>query len=593
MTQGEYDIVIRGGAVADGSGGPIREGDVAVQDGIIVACGSVKGRGREEIDAKGQLVTPGFVDVHTHYDGQITWDNRLAPSSVHGVTTVVMGNCGVGFAPCRPADRELLVELMEGVEDIPESVMAEGLPWNWESFPDYLDAIDRRRCDVDFAAQIPHSPIRVFAMGQRGADHEPPNEADLDRMTALVAGAIRAGALGVSTSRSLAHRTPAGKPAPSVFTEEDELIALGNGLREAGSGVFQIIPRTVADDIDPAQEMGLLRRIAEVSGRPLSFTLLHRSEKPEQLAVVLDLLDAARADGLRMSAQVAPRPVGVLQGLDLSFHPFRFRPSFNAIADLPLPERVAAMRDPELRARLLAETNVHSHPMIMHLVNQIETMCELGDPPNYEPRASDLLAPRAAGLGISPAELAYDLLVANDGTGLLMLPASNYVDHSLDAICPLLLRPGSVVALGDGGAHYGNLCDASYPTTMLAYWARDRQRGPRLDLAPVVRALTRDPALAVGLGDRGLLAPGYKADLNIIDHDRLRLYPPAVRRDLPAGGRRLYQRASGYTATIVNGVVTYREGEATGALPGRLVRGARDARQGSPSAYPRAGRTGS
>ena len=572
----DYDVVIRGGLLVDGSGAAGREADVGVRDGRIAAVGEVPGRGCEEIDARGQLVTPGFVDVHTHYDAQITWESRLAPSSLHGVTSAVMGNCGVGFAPCRPADRAVLVEIMEGVEDIPEAVMAEGLPWTWESFGDYLDVIGQRASDIDFGAQVPHSPIRVFAMGSRGADHEPPTAADLDRMTKLVADAIGAGALGVSSSRALVHRTRAGKGAPSVHTEQDEMLALARGLRQAGSGVFQISPRTVADDIEPSVEMAMLRRVAVESGRPVSFTLLHRADRPGQLAEMLALLDAARADGLPMRAQVCPRPVGVLMGLDLSFHPFLLHPSFAPLQQLPLASRVAAMRDPEMRRRLLGEKPVHSNPLFVELTSQIDPLCPLGDPPNYEPGEDETLAARAAKLGVSPAELAYDLLIADGGRGMLLLPASNYVGHSLDAVRPLLGRDGTIVALGDGGAHYGMLADSSYPTTILTHSVRDR-RGDRIDLARAIRMLSNDPAQALGLCDRGLVAPGYKADLNVIDFDRLRLHAPFTRHDLPSGGRRLHQHASGYSATLVSGIVTYREGEPTGALPGRLIRGARAA----------------
>lgn len=569
----EYDVVVRGGTIADGTGAALFEGDVALRNGQIAAVGRFAGWGKEEISAKGQLVTPGFVDIHTHYDGQVTWESSLSPSSLHGVTSVLMGNCGVGFAPCRPEDRDVLVELMEGVEDIPEAVMTAGLKWDWKSFPSYLNVLAARRSDIDFGAQIPHSPIRVFVMGARGADHEPPTGEDLSQMTDIVAEGIAAGAVGVSSSLSLSHRTRAGKAAPSVFTEVDELVALGLGLRKAGAGVFQISPRTVVDEIDPVVEMANLRRVAEASGRPLSFTLLHRRDRPDQLAQQLGLMDQARQDGVQISAQICSRPLGVLFGLDLSFHPFRFNPSYMAIAHLSLTERVSAMRDPELRARILAERAVHTNPAVLNLIDQVEYLCPLGDPPNYEPAEQDALAARAARLGIPVRELAYELLIANGGKDMLLLPSANYVNHSLEDIRPLLGRDGTLVALGDGGAHYGMVCDSSYPTTMLAYWARDRKRGPLIDLATAVRTLSRDPARAVGFADRGMIAPGYKADLNIIDHDRLRLHAPYTKADLPAGGCRLHQSATGYTATIVSGAITYRDGQATGARPGRLIRG--------------------
>ncbi|ATE66411.1 amidohydrolase [Rhizorhabdus dicambivorans] len=572
--QCRHDLVIRGGTIADGSGGALFEADVAVQGGRIVEIGRVAGTGAEEIDAKGLLVTPGFVDIHTHYDGQITWEDRLASSSLHGVTTILAGNCGVGFAPCRPDHRDLLVKVMEGVEDIPEIVMTEGLPWNWESFPEYLDSLESRRSDIDFAVQVPHSAVRVFVMGKRGADLEPPTHDDLAQMRRIVTEGIRAGALGVSTSRCLSHRTRAGALAPSVLTEEEELIALAHGLRDAGAGVFQIIPRTAADDTDPVQEMAMMRRLMVASGRPLSFTLLHKSERPQQLNIILGELEAIRAEGLPMLAQVCPRPLGVLFGLDLSFHPFRFRPSYAAIEHLPLAERVAAMRDPALRARLLAERPEHSNPAFVRITGAIDTLCELGDPPNYEPGPEDTLAARARTMGISAAELAYDILISDGGTKLLLWPAANYVGHSLDEVRPLLTRNDTLIALGDGGAHYGMICDSSYTTTLLAYWTRDRGRD-LIALPQAVKSLSHDTARAVGLSDRGRIAVGLRGDLNLIDYDRLGLQLPYIRRDLPAGGRRLHQGATGYRATIVNGVPAYRDGAATGALPGRLIRGPR------------------
>jgi N-acyl-D-amino-acid deacylase len=570
----QYDLIIRGGTVVDGSGGAPFEADVAISGGKIAAVGKISGQGHEEISAKGKIVTPGFVDIHTHYDGQITWENTLAPSSHHGVTTVLMGNCGVGFAPCQPSDRERLIKLMEGVEDIPEVVMTEGLPWNWQTFPEYMDALAARACDIDFATQVPHSPVRVYVMGERGANREPPTQDDLTRMTELVREGIKAGALGVSTSRCLSHRTRKGDLAPSVDTEEAELSALALGLRQAGTGVFQMIPRTATDEADPWAEMAMLRRLAKISGRPLSFTLLHKADRVEQLSIILNEVKEAKSEGLIIRPQIFNRPLGFLAGLDLSFHPFRFRPSYKAIAHLPLPEIVAAMRQPEMKARLLAEQPEHTNPMFVRVTSQIDTLSELGDPPNYEPGWEDTMAARAAALGVTPTELVYELLLKNDGHNILLWPAANFVDHTLNPIHALMQDEDTLLALGDGGAHYGMICDSSHTTYLLTYWTRDRQRGPRLSLPQAVRAITSDTAAAVGLHDRGLIRPGYKADLNIIDYDRLRLHAPYVRRDLPAGGRRLHQKADGYVATIVSGQITYRDGEPTGALPGRLIRGA-------------------
>jgi len=571
----DYDLVIRGGQIIDGSGDATFSGDLAVKDGVIAAIGRVDGRGREEIDASGRIVTPGFVDIHTHYDGQITWENRLTPSSGHGVTTVVMGNCGVGFAPCRPDQRALLIRVMEGVEDIPEAVMTEGLPWSWESFPDYLDVLEGREADVDFAAQLPHSAVRVYVMGERGAAREPATAAELAAMTGIVREAIEAGAIGVTTSQSHGHRTVDGEWAPSIDAPAEELLALARGLRDAGAGVFQLIPNAQYG-CDPRDEMALFRRIVETSGRPLSFSLLEKKYNPELPAVMLALVDEANRDGLEIRAQVFPRPIGMLFGLELSFHPFRFHPSFREIEALPLAGKVARLRDPEFRARLLGERPATANPLYMTLATDVGDLYPMGDPPNYEPDAGARLGARAEREGVPAAALALDALLERDGRGILMMPSSNYVNGNLESVRRMITDPNSLIALGDGGAHYSLICDSSFPTFLLAHWTRDRAEG-RLPLAWAVRQLSHAPALAVGLGDRGLLRPGYKADINVIDMARLRLHAPHISYDLPAGGRRLKQRADGFDATIVTGVITYRHGEATEALPGRLVRGARSA----------------
>ena len=568
----EYDIVIRGGTVIDGSGGKPFQADVAVKNGKIVAVGKVDGQGAEEIQAKGRLVTPGFVDIHTHYDGQITWENRLAPSSHHGVTTVLMGNCGVGFAPCKPEHRGMLVKVMEGVEDIPEVVMTEGVPWNWERFPEYLDALDRREADIDFAAQVAHGPVRVNVMGQRGADREPPTEADMAEMTRIVAEAVRAGAIGVTTSRSMAHRTAAGELAPTVTSEEQELMALAEGLRQAGAGVFQIIPG-VHEGKDPVTEMALMRRLIARSGRPLSFSLMQTGQFADAMPLTLDLLSKATAEGVPIKAQVFPRGVGVMLGLDLSFHPFRYNKSYRAIEHLPLDQRVKAMREPHMRARLLAETPEHENPIHVWFASQDADLYPLGDPPNYEPAPEDTIGARAKRMGVTPRELAYRIMVESEGKAIFLLPAANFVGATLEPVRQMIEHPDALIALGDGGAHYGMICDSSFPTTLLAYWTRDRSKGPRLGLPRAVHALTRANAEAVGLTDRGLIAAGMKADINVIDYGRLQLHPPRVVADLPAGGKRMIQEADGYAITIVSGVVTYRDGVPTGALPGRLVRG--------------------
>lgn len=570
-----YDLVVRGGTVVDGSGGDPVVADVAIQGDRIVAVGAVPNRGRQEIDATGRLVTPGFVDIHTHYDGQITWENRLAPSSGHGVTTVVLGNCGVGFAPSRPEHRQALVTLMEGVEDIPEVVMTAGVPWNWETFRDYLDALDQRAADIDFGAQLPHSPLRVWVMGDRGANLEPPTDDDLAEMRRLTAEAIAAGALGVSTSRNLAHRTKAGDYAPSVKTEEAEALALADGLRDAGAGVFQLVPNFA---LDPAEQFALIREIARRSGRPTSFTFMQMAEQPDGWRVFLQGLEDAKQEGLTIRGQVIPRPTGALFGLDLSLHPFALNPSYQPIAELPLEQKVAALRDPQLRRRLIAEKPDDPNGFLRWVVSGHDSVFVLGDPPNYHPSADESIAARARATGADPLEMIYDALLARDGKEILFRPLGNATGESMEgAGLDLLPSDRTVLGLGDGGAHYGLICDASFPTYFLTYWVRDAPAGRRIDLPRAVRMLSRETADAVCLSDRGLIAAGHKADLNVIDLERLHLHAPEVRYDLPAGGRRIVQRADGYDATIVSGIVTYRDGEPTNELPGRLVRGAQPA----------------
>ena len=567
----DFDLIIRGGTVHDGLGGAPRIVDIAVKDGRIAAMGAVSGSATEVISAAGLIVTPGFVDVHTHYDGQATWENRLAPSSGHGVTSVVMGNCGVGFAPCKPEQRDILVKVMEGVEDVPEVVMTEGLPWNWETFPQYLDALAARRFDVDVAAQLPHSALRVFVMGERAAGHEPPSADDLAQMRRLTTEAIRAGALGVSTSRNMLHRTKAGELAPSLFSEEDELAALAEGLKDAGRGVFQIIPAPMGD---ARSEFALMRRLAERSGRPLSYTLIQMpAGDPDAWRQSLEALSAAAKDGLQMRAQVAPRPVGMFYGLDLSFHPFAFHPSYKKIAHLPRTERVARMQDPHFRAQLLSEQPEDTNTVNVKTVKSFQYAYVWGEDANYEPELADRIDQRAKAAGLSVEEYAYDLLLANDGKAIFYQPGANYRERNLDAVREMLGHPQSVVGLADGGAHYGMICDASFPTYFLARWARDASEAQRIALPQAIAALTSEPATLAGLNDRGRLAVGLKADINVIDLSRLKVHVPSVVYDLPAGGRRMRQLADGYVATIVSGKVTYRNGEHTGELPGRLIRG--------------------
>ncbi len=568
----DVDLVIRGGVVVDGSGGEPRETDVAVAGGRIVAVGEVATAGRDEIDAKGLVVTPGFVDIHTHYDGQVTWENRLVPSACHGVTTVVMGNCGVGFAPCRPDEHEVLIRLMEGVEDIPHPVLVDGIPWSWEHYPDYLRFLAGRRYDMDICGYLPHAALRVYVMGQRGADREPATASDLAHMAQLLCEAMVAGAMGFSTSRTFFHRSSDGKSAPTFGAAEEELTALALALKACGKGAMQLI----VDFDDAAEAFGCLRRLVERSGRPLSFSLLEGVLGPLSMRwpEILDWVAAANAQGLPIKAQVPARAIGMLFGHELTLNPFYSTETYRALAHLPFAGRIERLRLPDVRARILAEPiDANSANVLGRMVRDFERMFLLCDPPDYEPAPEASIAAQARRRGVSPEALAYDLMLGRDGRNMLYYAAANYAQGSLDSCFAMMRHPGSVLGLGDGGAHCGTICDGSFPTFMLTHWARDRARGERLPLPWIVEALSRVTAETVGLRDRGLIAPGYKADLNVVDLDRLRLHAPEVTHDLPNGGRRLVQRAEGYAATIVSGTVVYRNGAPTGALPGRLVRG--------------------
>ena len=565
-----HDLIIRNGFVADGTGEPGREADIAIDNGRIAHVGKVPGKGLQEIDAKGQLVTPGFVDVHTHYDGQVTWGDTLTPSSIHGVTTAVMGNCGVGFAPCKPEDHDRLIRLMEGVEDIPFPVLSTGLPWDWESFPDYLNSLTRKRFDIDFAAQLPHAALRVFVMGERGANREEATETEIAQMARLAKEAVEAGALGFSTSRTLNHRTSDGQPTPTLTASEAELTGIAMALKEAGKGVLQF----VSDFDDPKKEAAMLRRIVEASGRPLSVSLAQSDRAPEGWRVLLASIEQAVEEGLPMRAQVCGRPVGVLLGLELTMNPFTAHPVFQEIRDKPLAEKVAALRDPDFRARLLASRPDPDNPFVKSLLRQFGKLFTLDAVPDYEPTADRTVEAIAKARGVSNEEAALDILLEDDGHGMLYLPFLNYAQGSLDPSYEMLKSPATIPGLSDGGAHVGMICDGSFPTSMLTHWTRDRTRGDRFPVEWIVKRQTADTAHWVGLHDRGLIVPGYRADLNVIDYDRLTLHRPEILRDLPAGGRRLMQRASGYTATIVAGEIIYRDGDPTGAKPGRLVRGA-------------------
>ncbi|MFT4099749.1 MAG: amidohydrolase family protein [Burkholderiaceae bacterium] len=571
----QFDLIIRGGTVYDGSGGEPFVADVAIDGGKIVEVGEVTAQGREEIDARGQIVTPGWVDIHTHYDGQVTWDQRMTPSSIHGATTVVMGNCGVGFAPVRKSDHEMLIRLMEGVEDIPGAALHEGLTWEWESFGDYMNVVERLERDIDVAVQVPHGALRVYVMGERGAKREPATPDEMRRMGELTRDALKAGAIGFSTTRTFVHRTADGDLTPTVGAADDEMMAIAQGMKEAGAGVLQ----WVSDFRHIDHEFGLIKQMVKACGRPLSFSMVQADVMPDQWRELMHRLDAAVDEGLPIKAQVQGRPVGLMLGLQCSVHPFVTRPSYEAIADKPLAERVAIMRDPAFRARLLAEEPAKGHPFVNSLAGAYNKMFDLGDPPNYEPGPEDSIAALAQRTGQNPDEIVYDALTANDGKGFLLFTLHNYTDFNLDNTLTMMRNPNTLFGLSDGGAHVGAICDVSVPTYMLTHWCRDRTRGDQLNLPFVIRSQTSDTARAVGLLDRGLLKPGYKADVNVIDFDRLQLRPPRMVYDLPSGARRLMQEADGYTATIVSGKVIYRDGQPTGHLPGKLVRGHQPAPQ--------------
>ncbi|MEJ0072099.1 MAG: amidohydrolase family protein [Pseudomonadota bacterium] len=563
-----FSLIIRRGTVVDGTGRAPYVADVALRDGKIAAVGAVEGRGDEEIDAAGLLVTPGFVDIHTHYDAQAMWSNHIDPSSWHGVTTTMFGNCGVGFAPCKPEQRDMLVALMEGVEDIPEVVLTEGLKWNWESLPQFLDRLGERRLDMDVAMQVPHAALRVFVMGERGFAREPSSDDDRREMARLTVEGIQAGAFGFSTSRTLVHKTLKGEHTPTLGAAEEELAVIGDAMRRHGAGWMQVI----TDFDDPVAEFALLRRVAERAGVPMSLTLAQREGKADHWRVLLDLIARANQDGVPIVAQILGRQIGTNFGFELTESPFSQRPSWKAIARLPFEEKLRILRQPEFRARLLAEETEGA--VQKRRLNTWDRIFLLGDPPDYEPPVEDSIAGRAKRAGVAPDEYAYDLMLENGGKTLLYRPVTNYVDGNLDVCAEMMRHPNTVMGLGDGGAHVGAICDAACTTHTITHWTRDRTRGPRMDLAWIIKRLTREPALAIGLQDRGVIAPGYKADLNVIDYDRLRLRPLEVVYDLPANGRRLIQKSDGYVATIVSGVPVARHDRPTGALPGRLVRGA-------------------
>ncbi len=566
-----HDLIIRGGTLVDGTGAPARIADVAIDNGLITEVGEVKGEARREIDAKGLLVTPGFVDIHTHYDGQVTWDEYLSPSCWHGVTTVVMGNCGVGFAPARPDRHDWLITLMEGVEDIPGSALAEGIKWNWETFPEYLDSLERQSRVLDVATQVPHGSVRAYVMGERGARNEPATREDIEEMARIVREGIEAGALGFSTSRTMLHLSKDGEPVPGTFANEAELIGIGRALGDAGHGVFEI-----ASDMTPAEEeFHWMKALSAETGLPVTYALLQSPVDADKWRSMLHLTEEARRQGANITAQIACRPTGMVLGWQSTIHPFVGRATYDEIARLPFAERLAKLRDPEVRARILADKPKPMGTLGMIMTQGFDRMFRLENDGklDYEPAADASVAALAARTGRDPAEIVYDMLMEKDGRGYIYLPLLNYARFNFDHIHEMLQHPATVLSLSDGGAHCGVICDASFPTYMLTHWVRDRDRGPRLPLEQVVRMQTHDTARLYGLNDRGVIAPGMKADVNVIDFERLRILAPEMVFDLPAEGRRMIQRSEGYRATIVSGTVTFENGVATGALPGKLVRG--------------------
>jgi len=579
-----FDLIVKGGTVVDGTGAPRFRADVAVKDGVIVEVApAIVGEAREVIDATGSIVTPGFVDVHTHYDGQVSWDTLLEPSSCHGVTTVVVGNCGVGFAPVRPGREQWLVQLMEGVEDIPGTALHEGIEWTWESFPEYLDAIDSKNYAIDVAAYVPHGAVRGYVMGDRGARNEAATDADIAEMARIVGEARRAGAVGFSTSRTMGHKARDGEPVPGTFADERELSAIADALVEAGGGIFEVAPEVLPTGgeqptMSMADELVWMGDIALRTGLKVSYLLLQYGTVPDQWRESLAYSQKIVEQGGYLRPQVAARAFGMMIGWQ-GYHPFGKRPTYLRLATMLKGDALfAELARPEVRDAILSETDEPADPALpfdgigQFLQMALDQLYVIGRECDYEPTRDRSVASLAAAAGVDSLRMCYDLLNADGGRAFLMLPLLNYVDASEDVIHEMLTNPTVINGLGDGGAHVRMICDASMPTYLLTHWARDRRRGPRLELEEAVRLQTSATADFLGFDDRGVVAPGRKADLNVIDFENLRLEYPHAADDLPAGGRRLLQGATGYVATVVNGVVTRRNGVDTGARPGRLVR---------------------
>ena len=565
-----YDLIIKNGLIYDGKGSEPFEADIAISEDKIVAIGKIEEDSIETIDAKGKIVTPGFVDIHTHYDGQVTWDPYLRPSTYHGVTTVVMGNCGVGFSPCKPDQRDWLIGLMEGVEDIPGTALHEGIDWEWESFPEYLDALEKKPLAIDVGTQIPHGAVRAYVMGERGINHEEASEDEITKMKEIVREAVEAGAYGFSTSRTEKHNDVNGKLTPSITAHKTELVEIAKSLGEIDKGVLQ----GISDFYDFESEFDIFKTMSKESGRPISITVEQQDARPDWWIQLLDGIEDAQSEGIQMFGQVPPRATGILMGLTATLNPFRFHPSYMEIAEMPLDERVKIMSDSSFRDRLLGEEGVSINPLVDEIVQSYEKMFKLGEPANYEPDPKDSFQSLSETSNRTAQEIAYDAMLEKEGRALIYHPLFNYQPGDLSLVEKMLKHPYTISGLGDAGAHCGAISDASFPTTLVQHWSRDRDRGEKLPLKTVIKMQTSETASLLGINDRGILEEGYKADINIIDYEKLTLHEPEIINDLPAGGRRLVQKASGYDYTIVSGAVAFIKGEATGVLNGKLIRNA-------------------
>tara|TARA_X000000368_G_scaffold81884_1_gene61787 strand:- start:485 stop:2188 length:1704 start_codon:yes stop_codon:yes gene_type:complete len=564
-----YDLVIRNGTIYDGKGGKPYLADLAVIGKTITKIGVIEEAGTKEIDAKGKIVTPGFVDIHTHYDGQVTWDPYLRPSTYHGVTTVVMGNCGVGFSPCKPEKRDWLIGLMEGVEDIPGTALHEGIDWEWETFPEYLDTLEKKPLAIDVGTQIPHGAVRAFVMGERGITQEKASEEEISQMGKIVKEAIKIGAFGFSTSRTEKHRDSSGSLTPSITAHKDELVEIAKAVGELDKGVLQ----GISDFYDFQSEFDIFKEMSSASGRPISITVEQQDARPEWWLQLLDGIKEAQDNGIKMYGQVPPRATGILMGLTASLNPFTLYPSFLEISNLPLEQKVESMKNLDFKKKILSEKPVSiGNPLLDEIITSFNKMFRLGEPANYEPDPDLSVLSESKRLNLTPQEIVYDMLLEKDGRALIYHPLFNYEFGNLNHVETMLKHPYTISGLGDAGAHCGAISDASFPTTLIQHWGRDRDRGKKFPLETLIRMQTYETSQLLGIKDRGLLVEGLKADINIIDFDNLTIHEPEIVNDLPAGGRRLVQKASGYSYTIVSGEIAFKDGEATGKLNGQLIR---------------------